>query len=97
MKNDCDLDSFMVRIDFQKAFDSINMKYLYMVMEKMGIPTKFIGMIKAFDSDQTAKIVINGATSKRVKVKRGSRQGDPLSMDKFTIALNPFIVALMII
>ena len=38
MNNQCGRDAFMVRIDFRKAFDSINMMYLYKVMEKMGIP-----------------------------------------------------------
>ena len=94
MNSNCELDSFMVRIDFQKAFDSINMMYLYKVMEKMGIPPKFIAMVRAIDHDLSAKLVINGAVSKRIKIEKGTRQGDPLSMDKFTIALNPLLVAL---
>ena len=48
-------DSFMIRIDFAKAFDSIDMGFLYKVMEKMGIPRKFIALVKAMDSDVTAK------------------------------------------
>ena len=89
-----DLDSFMVRNVFQKAFDSVNMMYLYKVMEKMGIPAKFIAMVKAIDHDLTAKLVINGATSKKIKIKKGTRQGDPLSLDKFMIALDPLLKAL---
>ena len=63
-------------------------------MEKMGIPSKFIAMIRAIDDDLSAKLIINGAASKIIKINRGTRQGDPLSMDKFTIALNPLLVAL---
>ena len=94
MNADSGNDSFMVRIDFRKAFDCINMNFLYKVMEKMGLPIKFINIIKSIDSNLSAKIVINGGKSKRVKIKRGTRQGDPLSMDKFIIALNPLILAL---
>ena len=60
----------------------------------MGFPRKFVAMVKAIDCNASAKIVINGATTRRVKVKRGTRQGDPLSMDKFMIALNPLLYAL---
>ena len=94
MNNQCDRDAFMVRIDFRKAFDSINMMYLYKVMEKMGIPYKFIAMVRAIDDNASANLVINGAKSKRIRIKAGTRQGDPLSMDKFIIALNPLLIAL---
>ena len=87
-------DSFFVRIDFRKAFDSINMDFLYKVFLKMGLPAKFISLVKAIDSDVFAKILVNGAKSKRIKIKSGTRQGDPLSMDKFVVAINPLIRAL---
>ena len=87
-------DSFFVRIDFRKAFDSINMDFLYKVLLKMGLPAKFISLVKAIDSDVFAKILVNGAKSKRIKIKSGTRQGDPLSMDKFVVAINPLIRAL---
>ena len=35
MEKDNTDDSFMIRIDFAKAFDSIDMNFLYKVMEKM--------------------------------------------------------------
>ena len=63
-------------------------------MGKMGLPSKFIEMVKAIDSNLTAKIVINGATSRKIKIRKGTRQGDPLSTDKFMIALDPFLKSL---
>ena len=42
MNADSGNDSFMVRIDFRKAFDCINMNFLYKVMEKMGLPIKYM-------------------------------------------------------
>ena len=94
MQSQTDLDSYLVRVDFQKAFDCVDMNYLYTVMTKMGIPSKFVGIIKALDADVSAKLLINGAKSCKIAVKRGTRQGDPLSMDKFIIALNPLLVML---
>ena len=94
MEADTCNDSFMIRIDFAKAFDSIDMGFLYKVMEKMGLPRKFVAMIKAMDSDVSAKVIINGAESNSFKVKRGTRQGDPLSLDKYIIASNPLLCAL---
>ena len=94
MKYESDLDSFLVRVDFKKAFDSIDLDYLYKVMEKMGLPSKFIAMVKAVDEDVKAQVLINGAKSRKFNIKRGTRQGDPLSMDKFMIALDPLLRAL---
>ena len=65
MEEQMNSDSFLVRIDFKKAFDSIDMGFLYRVMQKMGIPLKFISMIKAMDSNVFAKVMINGAKSKK--------------------------------
>jgi len=94
MNNESYKDAYLVRVDFQKAFDSIEMNYLYAVMKKMGLPSKFINIIKSIDSNLSAKIVINGKRSKLVNIRRGTRQGDPLSMDKFTVAVDPLIVVL---
>ena len=94
MENECDDDCYFVRIDFRKAFDSVNMDFLYKVMHRMGLPSKFIAIVKAIDSDVFAKVLVNGAKSAKFKVLSGTRQGDPLSMDKFVIALNPLILAL---
>ena len=38
-------DSFLLAVDFRKAFDSIIMDFLYKVMEKMGLPKKFINKL----------------------------------------------------
>ena len=86
--------AFLSGLTFKKAFDSIYMNFLYKVMERMGLPRKFVSIVKAMDCNASAKIIINGATSRKVKVQRGARQGDPLSMDKFVIALNPLLIAL---
>ena len=51
-------------------------------------------MVRAIDDNASANLVINGAKSKRIRIKAGTRQGDPLSMDKFIIALNPLLIAL---
>ena len=87
-------DSFLLAVDFRKAFDSIFPHFLYQVMDKMGFPAKFIDLITLFDTDATANVLINGALSEIIDIKRGSRQGDPLSMDKFIMAMDPLLRAL---
>ena len=89
MKEDSINDAFLVRVDFCKAFDSLNMDFLYKVMAKMGFPPKFIAIIQAIDTNVFAKVIINGAKSKKIQVGSGTRQGDPLSMDKYIIGMDP--------
>ena len=80
-------DSFLLAVDFRKAFDSVIPKFLYKVMEKMGFPMKFISLIRLIDDQATARVIINGALSEYISIDRGSRQGDPLSMSKFGCVL----------
>ena len=87
-------DSFLLAVDFRKAFDSVIPKFLYKVMEKMGFPIKFISLIRLIDNEAVARVIINRALSDFIALDRGSRQGGPLSMSKFMIALNPLLVAL---
>ena len=85
-------DSFMLQIDFCKAFDSISHRFLEKCFEKMGFHKEFIKMLMAFDENSTSKLLINGHLSKSVKLECGARQGDPLSLDKFIVVLNVLLM-----
>ena len=90
------IDSFLLKIDFHKAFDSISREFLYKCFEKMGIPYDFILSLMSLDVHSTAKLLINGHLSNVIKLERGARQGDPSStgMDKFIVVMNVLIVCL---
>ena len=83
--NWANLESAIVSIDQEKAFDRINWNYLFAVMEKMKVPAVLIKWIKLLYSNPNCRIIINNCIGSPVMVKRGIRQGCPLSPLLFSI------------
>ena len=83
------LEAYMVSLDIEKAFDSVEHNYLDHVLEKVGFGEKFREWIKIFRTNASIKILNKGWTSKEFKVTRGVRQGDPLSPYLFLLSIEP--------
>ena len=64
------------------------------MLERTGFRGNFLATIKNIYTGSTSKIVLNGFVLKTVKLQRGIRQGDTLSLYLFTIAIYPLLLAL---
>ena len=84
-------DSFLISLDFEKAFDNVNHKYIEKVLSRMHFPAIFIKAFKSLYKNASSKLIINGGLSKRISIKSGIRQGCPFSRDIFTLTINPLI------
>ena len=73
------ISGVLVKIDFQKAYDSINWSFLRMVMEKLGFGRKWISWIMECVSSALMSVLLNGSPLRPFKMEKGLRQGDPLS------------------
>ena len=78
---------FLVTIDIEKAFDSVNDHFLIAILEKIGFGTGFIEWIKVLINNQVSRVINGGKTSKYFKLERETRQGDPISAYLFIIVL----------
>ena len=64
-------------------------QFLLQTAYQLGIPSSLLKWIRIFLSNLTSKINLNGYLSNSIPVKRGIRQGCPLSMLLFIIAIEP--------
>lgn len=56
-----------LKIDFQKAFDTVNLDYLYAILIHMGFHSQFINLIKACTLGVNYQIKVNMGYTKRLK------------------------------
>jgi hypothetical protein len=59
----------LVALDFEKAFDSVNWKYMHKVLEMFGFGEQLRQWIAAFYSDIRSSVIINGNASQSFKFK----------------------------
>jgi hypothetical protein len=77
----------MFKVDFEKAYDSVDWGYLDLVMGKMCFPTLWQKWIKECVSTAKASVLVNGSPTEEFSLGRGLRQGDPLSPFLFLLAV----------
>ncbi|KAL4388335.1 hypothetical protein GQ457_09G021820 [Hibiscus cannabinus] len=71
--------ALVFKADFQKAYDTIDWDFLDFILEKMGFRCKWRSWISYCISSATISVLVNGSPTNRFSIKRGLRQGCPLS------------------
>lgn len=86
------MSSFLVAIDFEKAFDSVNWNFLRHALRKFNFGPSFSVWITAFYSNISSCVMNNGFITQPFKLSRGVRQGDPLSPCLFILVLETLAI-----
>ncbi len=84
----------ILSLDAEKAFDRVNWNFLFATLHKFGFGNSFINWLKILYNSPTACVRTNAQTSSSFCLKRGTRQGCPLSPSLFAIFIEPLAAAI---
>ena len=82
-----DKPGIILSIDFEKAFDTINWKFINDALKAFNFGHNFCNAIKTLYNDISSCVINNGRTSEWFKPQRGVRQGCPISPYLFIITI----------
>jgi len=66
-------------MDFQKAFDSMSHKAIWAILQSYRVGTRLIDLLKNINENAQAAVRVNNELGEWVNVRKGTRQGDPVS------------------
>ena len=81
-------------LDIKDAFGSVPHRYLWNMLEFMGVDNNFIEILKSLYSGSSSFYCCGPIITPNIAIKRGVRQGCPISMLLFSIFINPVLVAI---
>ena len=70
------LESLILSINFHKAFDSIDHRYMNIMLEILNFGPEFQKWVNLFFNDRWTYIILQGFLSNKITLKQGVPQGD---------------------
>ena len=88
------IPGLMIFIDFRKAFDTLELNFLFNCLDAFNFRHAFKRWISTFYKNIESCVINNGLSSEYFNHTRGVRQGDPLSPYLFLLAVETLAIAI---
>jgi hypothetical protein len=74
-----------LKLDFSKAYDKVELDFLFRVMDRFGFPREFTHMTQMLFGGASVCVSVNGRLTRKFSIRQGVRQGCPLAPYIFLI------------
>uniref|UniRef100_A0A671TQN5 Reverse transcriptase domain-containing protein n=1 Tax=Sparus aurata TaxID=8175 RepID=A0A671TQN5_SPAAU len=81
----------VVFIDFAKAFDTVSHNHLWVTLERIGVDDQLVKVIRDSYRGCTTRIRLRGGETQSIELRRGVKQGDPMSPLLFNLSIDPLL------
>ena len=90
ISDELNLEGWLVTMDIQKAFDSVDHDFLFCTLENAGFGGSFLNWIKILVKNQESCVYNSGTATSYFDLLMGCRQGDPISAYLFILVIEVF-------
>ncbi|KAK2648319.1 hypothetical protein Ddye_015808 [Dipteronia dyeriana] len=72
-------EGLLLKLDFKKAYDSVDHVFIDDILSEMGFGERWRFWMKCCIITLMFSVLVNGSPTRQFKIKKGLKQGDPLS------------------
>jgi hypothetical protein len=80
-------DFMAIKLDMSKAYDRVKLRYLGVVMRRMGFAPQWVQLIMMCVTSVRYSVMVNGTPCGLIQLQRGLRQGDLISSYLFLLGV----------